>query len=238
MIAFLRRWLGAAWLLAAAVVLVVLLIARPGDDRYSLTSSPDTIQYRLCDLVIEAPPPSGRLTEGAVFIGSRIDAPATADSHRPTMSIRLYDPGEMSAVHLAEDGTVLSEDYASAQHEARMKEILDTARMDPFNPATAPWPYTDAVQWEMGRGRTDAFTYRWPDPGSGLMVSHISGVPAGLKLTGCQSSMTKPPAFGGAGGMTDAEDVHPDDRKAFRNFFDEVAIAGGGKQIPGAGLGR
>jgi hypothetical protein len=237
---------------AAAVVAGVLLATRPwGDDDDTLVqeATAGTVQYRICDVVLDGPlplvpPTQGPLTGDLVRIYRSYVAPSGV-GRQPTLEIsvlglRSTDPVSTEAsrgrsVVSIDPGTgaLLDARYADASHEASVLPILDTVRVEPLDPSTAPWPYTDAAQIPPQRSDNETFKYRPPDPGSGLVVSSIHGTghllsSYTLKVTSCRSVVQITVTFrqGAEPEVTETKDVHPDDEAAFQTFLDEVEVRG------------
>jgi hypothetical protein len=206
----------------AVMAAVLLLVLQPWDQE---EAAGGTMQYRICDVVIEAP-----------------KALATGDV-RVTPLIEWGVPPSLEVEVLGELDTIISidpSDITAAEIEAiegsadeRLQPVLDTLRIEPLDPATAPWPYTDAVQKQPIHQDHGIFRYRPPDPGSGLgitttYVDMIDGSVANvLGVANCRSVMERMVVLrkGVESEVTDPKkDVHPDDEAAFQTFFDEVKV--------------
>ena len=236
---------------AVVVVGVVVLIARPWGGE-EVTAG--TVQYRICDLVLEGPlplvppaegpPPQGSLTGDLVTIFRSFATPSGV-GRQPTLEIsvlrlRSTDPvsteassGRSVVTIDPESGAVLDERYADASHQAPVQAILDTVRVEPLDPSTAPWPYTDAAQMPPQRSEDETFKSRVPDPGSGLVVGSTYGGGFGfsyqsLRVTSCRSAVEITVTFrqGAEPEVTETKDIDPEDEAAFQTFLDEVEVKG------------
>lgn len=100
---------------------------------------------------------------------------------------------------------------------------------EPFDPATAPWPYTDAAQKPAKRWKYGIFEYRFPDPASGLdagqmVADTVTGAVHSFILANCRSvEMISFDPFTGEE-LSRIRDVHPDDEAAFKTFFDQLDV--------------
>ncbi len=227
--------------LAALIVGGVLLATRPwSGDTLVQEAAAGTITYRLCDTIVEAPPkpkPPIKPEKDLVSVVPIVEQTAAGDLI-PKFEVRLRIPsvGDPSLVLIdAVTGTVLQELYSSPAHQALLRPVLNTVRTEPLDPATAPWPYTDAAQIPPSRGRAGPFELRSPDPGSGIVaVHHLENTPVGEPLLqaviarNCRSTMAIIWQLypDGREEVTVERDVHPDDAAAFQTFYDEVVIKG------------
>lgn len=220
----LRRGLPVA---AVSVLIVagVLLATRPWSGE---EAAGETIEWRLCDTVLEAP----LANPGPEWVAvGRL--PALGDE-KPTINLKLYSPSGRSEVPIdANTGAMLWQQYADPSHQATLQGLLQTVRVEPLDPATAPWPYTDKIQVSLERQGSGGFEYRPVDPGSGILVSVTRGLGDGfhvhvLKAENCRSTIEISTVFRTAEPeeVTVTKDVHPDDEAAFQTFYDEVVIKG------------
>jgi hypothetical protein len=223
----------------AAVVAAVLLAKTPWSEGEVVhEAAAGTVTYRLCDTVVEAQPLQGPIQD-IVHVARWVEGPYTlntlADNLEPTLKVELVAPssGEPSSVFIdPASATVQQESYSSPAHEAALSAVLSTVRLEPLDPTTAPWPYTDKTQIPVERARDGPFEFRPADPGSGIVLSTIYADGDGwgsqsLEAANCQSFMILTWEFGAKAphpGLTTTRDVHPDDEAAFQTFYDEVSV--------------
>ncbi len=210
---------------AAGVVGGVLFATQPwhGEE-----AAAQTITYRLCNVTLKGPPPpslvdrrKAKLPAGTVLI----------QGSRGYLGVDLYGPRRSYAGVNATTGEVGDESYATASEEAILKGILATVRLEPFDPASAPWPYTAATQVPPERQQDEGIEYRWPDPGAGLTVSWMYSRPTTPRddygfvvLSSCRS---RSHMYVGTSTGTVAQQltsIDPVDATAFQNFLQEVKI--------------
>ncbi len=199
-----------------------------------------TIQHRLCDTVLEAPPvqvPIGRETRDIVSVADAVELTEAYDLE-PSLEVRLKSPsvGKPSSVSIdPRTATVLEERYSSPAHEGLLRAVINTVRIEPLDPATAPWPYTDETQVPAKQHQGGAFSYRLPDPGSGLVMSGMYADGEGwgsesIRVANCRSFVLMTWGFGAGAepgpGLTITRDVHPEDEAAFETFLDAVVVRG------------
>lgn len=227
-----RRGLVLAAVAAAAIVGGVLLATRPWSDGETLVqeAAGGSIEQRICDVVMDVPP-IGQ-AQDTVMVGPN-NPPLEGEPREPVIKLKVVGTGKRSEVLVdAETGTILDERYATLSHEVMLRGILDTLRVEPLDPSSATWPYTDTAQVSAERvGEKSTFEYRFPDPGSGLMISKsiIDGLgwyAEGLRVANCRSVMEIMITY-----RPDAEpevkvtkDIHPEDEAAFQTFYDQVTI--------------
>jgi hypothetical protein len=83
--------------------------------------------------------------------------------------VELRTPSHDATVVInAETGVLVNE--AGDDTRTKLKEILDTVRRSPLDPATAPWPYSGTVPEER-RGSYGRISFVSPDPLSGISMS-------------------------------------------------------------------
>jgi hypothetical protein len=203
---------------AALIVAGVLLATTPWSGE---EAAGGTIQYRVCDFVIEAPTPQGK---GDIRVNPLIEPHV-----EPSLEVEVL--GEPDAVVVIDPTSDVIE--SQTVPDARLQPVLDTLRIEPLDPSTAPWPYTDSVQRPPIHQDKGIFGYQLPDPKSGLVVTttHVSMTDGSivyiLGLANCRSTMEREVVFrkGEESEVMDlTRDVHPDDEVAFRTFFDEVTV--------------
>lgn len=237
---------GLAVVAIAALVIggVVLALTNPWEDS---TARGQTITYRACDVTVEGPPPpspeaffkTGGLTPGTLLI-------STQSLNPPVLRIRLAGPPQpppvdgfsgpdllaAGASHVrinALTGDVQRELYRTAADEELLSGIASTARVNPLDPATAPWPYTDETQIPVERFKTGNIEYRHPDPGAGISIRSYYGritIPREdigfLILDNCRSELWIGTTT--AKILEEMSDVHADDQAAFQRFHDDVNV--------------
>jgi hypothetical protein len=129
-------------------------------------------------------------------------------------------------------GELVDTQYANAQDQALIEPVLEGVRLEPIDPATAPWPYASDLPVSLQLQEKGLFTYSSPDSVSGLKVREVSDDI--LLVFNCQSEMWLEIAPGPAGpGLAVDEEftrIHPDDEAAFQRFFDEVEKRSGLEQ--------
>ena len=229
-----RRWRRGLVLAAVAAVAVtgVLLVTRPWSGETLVQEAVGgTIEQRICDVVMEIPP-RGQGPD-IVTVGPRIP-PSEGQLRGPVMMLRVRGEGINTAGVLIDalTGAVLEEHYQAPAQEATAKQVLQTVRVEPLDPSSAPWPYTDAAQVSAERvGEKGVFQYRFPDPGSGLMISKSNtdgtdGYALGLRMENCRSLLEILVTFrpGIEPEVTVTRDIHPDDEDAFQTFYDQVTV--------------
>jgi hypothetical protein len=231
--------LGLPLAVLAALIAGVLLATQPwsGEDAVQEAEA-GTIQYRLCDTVFEAPPSEapepGR--ERLVVLPT-VDIDSDSSPYDPNPKLRLQPEltlairGDVDSEVMIDptSGAVSREHYGTASQRAKLQAILDTLRVEPFDPATAPWPYTDAAQKPAKRVEHGIFEYRPPDPASGLdagqiWANTITGAVHSFNLSNCRSAeaIGFDPFTGEE--LWRVRDVHPDDEAAFKTFFDQLDV--------------
>ncbi|MCH8050682.1 MAG: hypothetical protein IIC86_01555 [Chloroflexi bacterium] len=222
---------------------VVLALTQPWEGS---TATGETITYRTCDVTVEGPPPPspeaffkpGGLTPGTILISTRrlnppvlsIRLPGTGTAPVPGASgPDLLATGDSHVRINALTGGVLREVYRTAADEELLSGIASTARVDPLDPATAPWPYTDEAQLPVKRFETGNIEYRHPDPGAGIRISSYYGritIPREdigfLILDNCRSRSWIGTTTGKV--LDEMSDVHADDQAAFQRFHDDVNV--------------
>lgn len=228
--------------LGAVIVVGVLLATTPWSGEEAVQEAPSgTVKHRLCDVVLEAPPAAapqpGQERLGVLRMVSVEAYDAEPFDPHPTLTLEpeleLQIRGAIRSTVLvdATTGTVSLEDYGTPSHEATLQGILDTLRLEPFNPATAPWPYTDTSQEPPKRAKHGIFEYRLPDPASGIVASQrlantTAGAVHGFILANCRSveMISFDPFTGEEREGERIRDIHPDDEAAFKVFLDEPGV--------------
>ncbi len=236
----LRRWLPIIAAVGVLIALTLLLTVRPWSDGPSVEeAAASTVQHRLCDTVLEAPlapRPLGEQARDIISIAGGVDVTET-HGLEPSLEVHLKLPsvGKPSSVSIDPmTATVLEERYSSPAHEALLRAVTNTARLEPLEPDTAPWPYTDKTQVSPRQHPGGAFSWRLPDPGSGLVMSamNVSGDLWGsesMQVANCRSFVRMTWTFGANAeqpGLTITRDVHPEDEAAFETFLDTVVVRG------------
>ncbi len=227
-----RRGLVLAAVAAAAIVGGVLLATEPWSDGETLVqeAAGGTIEQRICDVVMDIPPRG----QGPDIVTVRPSNPRHEGQLRGSvMVLGVLGNSPTSEVLIdALTGTVLEERYETPSHEATAQQVLQTVRVEPLDPSRAPWPYTDTAQVSAERvGEKGTFQYRFPDPGSGLMISGsgmdgIGWYAQGLRMENCRSLLEILVTFrpGAEPEVKVTKDIHPDDEAAFQTFLDQVTI--------------
>jgi hypothetical protein len=178
----------------------------------------DRVFHRICDRLVAIPTPdleAYQYNDGFDFVGDT-----------PTNQINLTLVVKPSGV----DGAVASIFIRGESGEQRRRvtaeyeEVFDRVGIfsAPFDPGAAPWPYNDFVQEDPRYEDLSDFKYRVPDPGSGLVVSHLSiyGAPPAIIVANCRSTLM----ISADGRQLGWELVHPDDRSAFETFVAQVEV--------------
>jgi hypothetical protein len=222
------------------VVVAVLALTNPWEDS---TATGNTITYRACDVTVEGPPPPNPeaalkpwLTPDAVAIRMRayppvliIALPGTKTSPVSEAEPDLLAAQESHVWINGLTGDVQRAFYKTAANEELLSGIVSTARVNPLDPATAPWPYTDEAQVPIQRVKAGNIEYRWPDPGAGLGIHKLysrATVPRDdlsfLILDNCRSRWYIGTTTGKV--LEEMSNVHADDQAAFQRFLDDVNV--------------
>lgn len=231
-----HRWRRGVVLAAvgATIVAGVLLATQPwSGETLVREAAGGTIVQRACDVVMDIPPRG----QGPDIVTVRPSEPSLKGQLRgPVMVLGVRGSGTNTAEVLinALTGTVLEERYQAPSVEATALQVLQTMRVEPLDPSRAPWPYTDTAQVSTARvGEKGTFQYRFPDPGSGLMISGsgmdgIGWYALGLRMENCRSLLEILVTFrpGTEPEVKVTKDIHPDDEAAFQTFLDEVEVKG------------
>ena len=190
-----RRWRRGVVLapLAVAVAAGVLLTTQPWSGEEAVG---ETVEYRVCNVVVEHAP--GREENRWQPGGLKVTVTITGDRGWTDLGMRIeienmpdVEADRVTAWHESgvtidgETGAILSEVYDTSGDEALIEPVLATVRVEPIDPATAPWPYTDRVQVPPERFREGNLDYRLPDPGAGLVSSaYLAGAVLGALFFG------------------------------------------------------
>ena len=195
--------LGVLLLIAvvAAIAAGVLLATRPwSDGTVAEEAAASPSEYGLCNVSVSnippdvsvAPfsffPPEGSQWQPAksgrvIFVFLYIPLPP---GQRPVISPDMSKdkPVQSNAVINAETGQVVAEGYLTPADEAKIKAVLATLRVGPWEPAGPAWPRTDTAP----RGKVVEFPkvvetladygkptlkYREPEAGSGMLAGRI-----------------------------------------------------------------
>jgi hypothetical protein len=227
-----RRWRQGVLLAAvaaAAVVGGILLATRPwSDETLVQEAAGQPVEHRACNVVFPIPPESSEFeiipiaakpfNDGNPSLIVRMDTPRRFTDPN-TSEVTIERPG---AFIDAETGKVLSETYYTPSDETRLREVLATIRVEPFDPATAPWPYSDATTAPIKLDKVPpngGVEIRSPDPGSGLVLMDGGDF---LDVNSCKSTMR----VDIQSGAIIRQDIHPDDAAAFQTFLDQVEVKG------------
>lgn len=133
-------------------------------------------------------------------------------------------------------GEVEYEDYRTPEAESKIKAVLETLKVGPWEPAGPAWPRTDTSPdsdiVEL-RSAEEALTvdtkptlkYRLPEDGSGMItrrstVSAGVGEPLMLRAFTCESIVE----VHGTTGEVLQRDVVPEEEAMFQRFLDEVIV--------------
>ena len=240
-----RRWRRGVVLapVAPAVVAGVLLAPRPWGGEEAVG---ETVEYRVCNVVVEHAP--GREENRWQPGGLKVTVTSTGDRGWTDLGMRIeienmpdVEADRVTAWHESgvtidgETGAILSEVYDTSGDEALIEPVLATVRVEPVDPATAPWPYTDRVQVPPERFREGNLDYRLPDPGAGLMMGAVFMEPVEppmpedfsyVVLHNCRSQMWIGHWTGNV--RKDRTQIHPDDRVAFETFLESIEVLEGG----------
>lgn len=97
--------------------------------------------------------------------------------NRPVIEIAPVGGSDSVRVVLdAETGALVAE-AGSEGERAALQPALDTVRVSPFDPKTAPWPYADTAPPD-DRGVWWKITYPIPDVSTGIDIDTASGIGA------------------------------------------------------------
>jgi hypothetical protein len=221
--------LGIPLLAASAAVAAILLLAiQPwGDDE----ASGNPIEYRLCDVVIQAPPDAFNiypLPDGEnLWLMVRSKERTAAVNPQPGAPALQH-----SQVSVDAKTGAFKEHYATPDDEAALKPLVSQRKIYPLDTTTAPWPYTDSVQLRPQRARQGAegmIEWRQPDPGAGLAVDYIisEGIDSSIEslaLSNCRSTMRMDVRARTAEVTFPVKDIDPADEAAFETFFSEAKV--------------
>lgn len=95
------------------------------------------------------------------------EGPVSSWYGEPVIELRTASH-DARVVISAESGLLISDDGVDSR--IKLQEILDTVRLSPLDPATAPWPYTGTVPEER-RKSYGQVSFVSPDPLSGITVA-------------------------------------------------------------------
>ncbi|MBI2913010.1 MAG: hypothetical protein HYY03_03725 [Chloroflexi bacterium] len=127
-----------------------------------------------------------------------------------------------------ETGQVIFEQYLAPSDEDLLKSVLATLRVEPIDPATAPWPYSDVATAPIERVNDGKVDYRPPDPGAGLAVTPVYTLSADpdprdvnfILLRNCRSQLWVGMESGSV--LQDTTRIQPVDEAAFQRFLAQV----------------
>ena len=196
MLGIARRWLAAAWLVAAAVALVVLLVARPGDDGAGGGSQVANERPRamsICNLFFSGVPDRVRVS---LF-------PTIATGEERHVVLLFWDPADLALVDdliRGEDvpvpsrvivdgmtGELVSQHFRSDKERADLERVLANMVVGPPDPDA--WPRTDKEPATPRVRLVENIAYRPPDPRSGVLVSIPFAEQPYLVVSTCDSAL-------------------------------------------------
>ena len=233
----LRRWVPLVAVFATAIAAAVVLAARPwAGEEVVQEAAANPSAYGLCNVSVR------NIPEG-VSVGP---FPQPTDEDTPS-GMKLYmlitfrlpleertvfdeEKGhdvfvEPRAAVDAETGEVVFE-YYNPSHpaaNAKIKAVLATLRVGPWEPAGPAWPRTDTppqgkVEKPYGHPLNAGLEYRRPDPGVGMLTGVVQGDSfQDLWVYTCDSTVVI-----AASGKVIREEVVPAERAMFNRFLDEV----------------
>lgn len=221
----------AAGLAAVIAAVAVLLIWQPWEGKPP-TVEGSTIEWRACDLVLEAPVPGKAASEllvvqPVVEDKTGVRSPALEVSVRPRGRDR-----SPSKVVIGPQANVRESSYGEAEHRDLLTPILATARVEPLEPGSTPWPYTDSTQVPESHNDSAPFSYRFPDPGAGITVTvrvadGLSFFSHSLIVRNCRSEAQRTVRYNQGEQepvISETWDVQPPDEEAFQRFFETVEM--------------
>lgn len=204
------------------------------------------ITYRMCDVTVKGPPPgtvvdgmAGKVAPGTITIGGWPGpyGTLTAEVIDDAVPVPVQDyQGNIVPLKKwpkveidAHTGAVRSELYGTDADKTLLKGVLNTVRVEPLDPATAPWPYTEATQVPVQRVKEGNIEYRWPDPGAGLAMGAVYSTPTTpvddlsfITVFSCRSRMWVGMQTGKV--LQEMTSIEAEDEAAFQNFLKEVKI--------------
>jgi len=210
---------------ALAAVIAGLLIIQPWGQEEAAGKS---YEFRVCNVVVQHPPKPpivdpNRFPQQGVF---DIAATTLGDGFLQLAMRVGTDKVPQAAVIDGKTGQIIRE-----ENKELVKEILNTMRVEPIDPASAPWPYTEATQVPIKRFKEGDIEYRLPDPGAGLVSSVIftnpaeEPIPEDLSYTvlhNCRSQMWIGQQTGQV--LEARTDIYPEDKAAFETFLGEITV--------------
>ncbi len=224
-----RLRLGVPLLAAvAAVVGAVLAIVQPWDSAEDLLvheAAGQGQEYSFCNVSLQAPPsvrvfpriapspPDGKLRQALVAV---IDI--------PTEMRNAESPYELpSGIAIdAQTGEVLEESYRTPADRGILKGVLAARRIGPPDASIPAWPRTDTQPKASEKIKADKLEYLPPDPGAGMIISHISAQSTLLQIETCKSKVS----IDEETGVIVNREVHPDEEQMFQRLLNEVTALG------------
>lgn len=232
-----------AVLAAAAVAGGVLLWTQPWSDDTPVEQAAARAEYGFCDVFISDVPADVHVTASRIpdllidGVGAEgiVVAFVPSPDGDPETSPHLYSGSYVSID--AQTGEITQEQYRTPADEVRLKALLATLRVGPWEPAGPAWPRTDTPPTgELGeilrpfRVPADddevALTYHKPEPGSGMLASPVPGVtPEGwmsrrLVAYTCDSVVE----IDAETGEVIRREVVPGEEAMFQRFMNEVEV--------------
>ena len=244
-----RRWRRGLVLTAvvAAIAAGVLLATRPwSDGTVAEEAAASPSEYGLCNVSVSnippdvsvAPfsffPPEGSQWQPAksgrvIFVFLYIPLPP---GQRPVISPDMSKdkPVQSNAVINAQTGEVVAEGYLTPADEAKIKAVLATLQVGPWEPASPAWPRTDTPP----RGEVVEFPkvvetladygkptlkYRQPEAGSGMIDGRLSRLDTQvLRAYTCDSIVE----VDGEAGAILRKEVVPEEEAMFQRFLEQM----------------
>ena len=249
----LRRWLPLAAVAAAAIAAGVLLATRPWSGEEAVQETAATpAEYGLCNVSVSNIPPGVEVSAFVSPIAGPEGSPGEPGKSGELIFLRIIvplppgqrvtpypemgkdKPVQSNAVINAQTGEIFGEGYLTPSDEAKIKAVLATLRVGPWEPAGPAWPRTDTLPrsdiveldrpWELPPDyREPTLKYRMPERGSGMMVERTTASPGMrepllLRAYTCESIVE---VFGATGKIVRKE-VTPEEEAVFQRFLDEV----------------
>ncbi|MCH8346785.1 MAG: hypothetical protein IIC87_07665 [Chloroflexi bacterium] len=245
-----RRWRRGLVLAAvgAAIVGGVLLATRPWSGETPVEqAAASPAEYGICNVSVSDIPPDVRVSplpfptfEGsrwqptksgeAIFLVVSIPLP---DGERPTVPMSRDDVVQSNAVIDAATGEVIGEGYLTPADETKIKAVLATLRVGPWEPAGPAWPRTDTTPNseiveipKPLRVASDynkvSLKYRQPEAGSGMIAGRMSFATMGdvLRAYTCDSIVE----IDGETGAVLRREVVAEEQAMFQRFLNEVVV--------------
>ena len=230
-----RRWRQGVLLaaVAAAVVAGVLLATQPwGGETLVQEAAGQPSEYTLCNVSVSDIPAD--VAVGPYLLGEKFHVLIYVPVPEGEEKIAI-DPDTGKGVPVesriaidAETGQVVFEHYKTPAEEAKLMGVLATLRVAEPDPSVPAWPRTDTPPQAdkkdlRGLDWLPGMRYRPPDPGSGLVVSVITGTSLSsdsqtLVARTCDSEVRVDRETG----QTIKMEVTPGEKAMFRRFLDEV----------------